>query len=129
MVDAPVKPKQKYTHKKAAPQHVVPPLQLSPQAAKARVDTDEYDDDCDLIEQIFSAVKSIAPEKQAELDQLCKKFRKDFAGGRPYFNSSLARKERDSALRADYRAGERIALLAKRYAITERRVLQIIKAL
>ena len=128
MVDAPVKPKQKYTHKKAAPQHVVPPLQLSPQAAKARVDTDEYDDDCDLIEQIFSAVKSIAPEKQAELDQLAMRVRRDWAGAQMYVAAVGDRKKRDNALRADYRLGERIALLAKRYAITERRVLQIIKA-
>ena len=128
MVDAPVKPKQKYTHKKAAPQHVVSSLQLLPQAAKARVDTDEYDDDCDLIDRIFSEVLSIAPERRAEFEQLARRVRSDWAGAQAYFGVASARRERDNNLRADYRAGERIALLAKRYAITERRVLQIIKA-
>lgn len=42
--------------------------------------------------------------------------------------SDLRRRARDEAILRDYRAGERVALLSRRYELTERRIIQILQA-
>lgn len=64
----------------------------------------------------------------AELDAV----RRDWGGERPYIavNGEGARatmSRRDAALLRDWQAGERVALLARRYGISRRRVWQIIR--
>ena len=85
--------------------------------------------DHDIIEDIFAAVIDMAPAFREQLEKLAREKRDKWAGDRPFISrrAGEGRSQRNEQLIKDYLVGERVALLSRRYNLTERRILQIIK--
>lgn len=85
--------------------------------------------DNDIIDDIFAAVIELAPAFREKLLQIKREKRDAWAGDRPFIakRDGEGRSQRNEAIVRDYLRGERITLLSRRYQITERRVLQIVK--
>lgn len=86
-------------------------------------------DENDIVADILATVREIWPElppdkiKQAEAQ-----IRERWGGDRPYISRrpGAGRSERNEAIKREHRAGERIPFLARRYCLTERRIIQIL---
>jgi Mor family transcriptional regulator len=86
--------------------------------------------DNDIIDDIFAAVIDLAPAFKEKLLQLKREKRDAWAGDRPFIarRDGEGRSQRNEAIVRDYLRGERVALLSRRYEITERHVLRVLKA-
>lgn len=92
--------------------------------------------ECDLIVDILRRVRELLPENVASSDALVRieaQIRRDWGGERPYIaklGDPVQRRQwersRDRQIRVDYRRGEHVHLLARRYGISESRVYKII---
>lgn len=88
----------------------------------------------DLIADILARVARAAGENKGILtpeiaERVEGEVRMDWGGDRVFIARKNGRdhSERNSRIMRDYLTGERLALLGRRYALTERRLLQIIK--
>jgi Mor family transcriptional regulator len=92
-------------------------------------DHEAYPDDfvCDVLHLVCQMVPNITGKLAAQVDAA---LRERWGQSRPYIALRLGqgRSERNERIRRDYLAGERLELLERRYGITSRRILQIIKA-
>lgn len=87
----------------------------------------------DVVEYTLRCVLALAPSLSEAVARTAEAHVREMFGGEEIW---LSRKEfrlqdrirRDEAIMRDYRAGERIGLLSRRYQLSERRILQIIKA-
>ena len=82
---------------------------------------------CDVLRVLRELLPKITDDQAAAADLAV---RERWGGDRPYIAKRLGegRSERNDRIRRDYLAGERFELLERRYGITSRRILQIIKA-
>jgi Mor family transcriptional regulator len=91
----------------------------------------KYNDD--IIDDVLRRVIEMAPAFSAALAaQIARDVRHEWAGDRTRLfyvarREDELRSSRNDAIRRDYLAGERLALLERRYDLTQRRILQIIK--
>ena len=76
--------------------------------------------DNDIIDDIFAAVIDLAPAFKEKLLKL--QLEKAALWG----SNTVRRSQRDDNIVRDHNRGERIALLSRRYSLTERRVRQIL---
>jgi Mor family transcriptional regulator len=86
-------------------------------------------DENDAVADFLAIVLEIWPELEPEkLRQAEAQFRERWGGDRPYIGrrSGQGRSGRNDAIRREHQAGERVPYLARRYQLTERRILQII---
>jgi Mor family transcriptional regulator len=88
----------------------------------------------DLISDILARVKSTFEGKQAltedDLESIEKEVRADWGGDRYFVSKSKNgsdHSERNSRIMRDYLSGERLKLLERRYNLSQRRILQIIR--
>jgi Mor family transcriptional regulator len=87
----------------------------------------------DIIDDVLRRVIALAPGFSAALaKQIAGEVRHEWAGetSRIYYvarRDEDVRSKRNAAIVRDYLAGERIALLERRYTLSGRRILQIIK--
>lgn len=88
----------------------------------------------DIVDDVLRRVIEMAPSFSAALaKQIAKEVRHDWAGDRARVcyiarRDEEVRSARNEAIRREYRAGERTGFLARRYGLSERRILQIVKA-
>lgn len=85
----------------------------------------------DIIDDILRRVIAMAPGFSAALAaQIDKETREQWGGDRPYISlrRGAGTSSRNAAIKRDYLAGERILLLERRYALSPRRIWQIIKS-
>lgn len=80
----------------------------------------------DVLALVASMVPNLTPACCAAVGQAV---RERWGGDRPYIarRAGDGRSGRNEAIRRDYLKGERLALLERRYSLTQRRLLQIIK--
>jgi Mor family transcriptional regulator len=86
-------------------------------------------DENDFVADVLAAVHEIWPELCADkLRQAEAQIRERWGGDRPYIGRrpGQGRSGRNDAIRREHQAGERVPYLARRYQLTERRILQII---
>ena len=87
----------------------------------------------DIIDDVLRRVIEMAPEFSAALAlQIAHDVRHEWAGDKARILYIARREEdvrsaRNEAILRDYKCGERLALLERRYQLTQRRILQIIK--
>lgn len=87
----------------------------------------------DILDDFIRRLLELSPEfSRAVAEQAAQRVRHDWAGDAARIcyiarNGEALRSQRNSAIVRDYLAGERVALLSRRYQLTERRILQIIK--
>lgn len=86
----------------------------------------------DILARVDAALRE-GDETDAALAQVEREVRRDWGGERPYIAKAgeSARREqslRDEQIRRDFRRGERVALLARRHGISERRIRKILVA-
>ena len=87
----------------------------------------------DIIDDVLRRVIEMAPEFSAALAaQIARETRHEWAGDKVRIfyiarRDEETRSQRNEAILRDYRGGERLALLERRYGLTQRRILQIIK--
>lgn len=84
----------------------------------------------DIIDDIVTRLCSVLPEPvQAHVERVARDTREAWGGDRVFISKrpGEGRSERNQSILRDYQRGERLALLARRYGLTERRILQIIK--
>lgn len=86
----------------------------------------------DIVADIFARVAAASAADPLSADilrRLEKQIRHDWGGDRVYISRyGLSRSQRIEDILRDWRNGERVDLLARRYEITERRVWQIVSA-
>lgn len=88
----------------------------------------------DIIDDILRRVIEMAPAfSEALARQIAEEARREWAGERVRFyyiarRDDDMRSQRNEAIKRDYLAGERLGLLSRRYGVSERRILQIIRA-
>jgi Mor family transcriptional regulator len=85
--------------------------------------------DNDLIDDVLRRVIEMAPAFSAALaKEISQQVRQDWAGDLLYIakNNTSMRGQRDLKIRRDWQMGERLALLERRYGLSERRLRQII---
>lgn len=85
----------------------------------------------DIVQDILSLVLSMAPGFTAALArQVDAQVRERWGGDRPFIARRVGegRSARNAAIRRDYLAGERLTLLERRYGLSERHLLRIIKS-
>lgn len=66
------------------------------------------------------------------LDRVEQDVRRDWGGDRPYINKTAtgdddAISERNRAIKRDWKSGERVEFLSRRYHLSRRRIWQIVK--
>ena len=87
----------------------------------------------DIIDDVLRRVIEMAPAFTAALAaQVARETRHEWAGDKARIfyiarRDDETRSARNESIMRDYRSGERLALLERRYGITQRRILQIIK--
>ena len=87
----------------------------------------------DIIDDVLRRVIEMAPTFSAALAaQIARETRHEWAGDKARIfyiarRDDETRSVRNESIMRDYRAGERLALLERRYSLTQRRILQIIK--
>ena len=108
---------------KRQPQAAEPTLFMqSPLAGAANED--------DFVDDVVGVVAQLAPDLTPEqCAKIGAEVRLRWGGDRPYIarRQGEGRSGRNEAIRRDYLSGERLALLERRYNLTQRRLLQIIK--
>ena len=85
----------------------------------------------DIIDDILRRVIAMAPNFSAALAaQVDREARKQWGGDRPYISvrSGAGTSSRNAAIKRDYRAGEHIPLLERRYGLSKSRLWEIIKS-
>lgn len=100
-------------------------------AKRAPYIPDENDMVADLLRLVISMAPAfgIALEAQAQLaEQVNIEARNRWGGDRPYIQRIGGRSQRNDAIRRDHEAGERTAYLARKYQLTERRIIQILES-
>lgn len=82
----------------------------------------------DIVLDILSRISSIVPKEKT--DAIERDIRRVWGGDRVYIpirrDDQAQHSERDRQIRAMYQSGRQIAFIARKYALTERRVQQII---
>jgi Mor family transcriptional regulator len=88
----------------------------------------------DLVADILSRVKLAVDENQGAftadmVEKIEREVRADWGGDRVFIPKRMGdgHSERNSRIFRDYLNGERLALLERRYSLSQRRLLQIIK--
>lgn len=87
----------------------------------------------DIVDDVLRRVIEMAPGFSAALAaQIANEVRHEWAGEKTHIcfiarRDAEVRSQRNEAIVRDYLQGERIALLERRYQLTGRRILQIIK--
>ena len=73
--------------------------------------------------------KAEGPLTAKDIEDLERAVRLDWGGDRPFIakRAGEGHSQRNSRIMRDYLTGERLALLERRYQLTQRRILQIIK--
>lgn len=88
----------------------------------------------DIVDDVLRRVIEMAPGfSEALARQIARDVRHEWAGetSRVCYiarRDDEVRSRRNEAIRRDYLAGERIGLLSRRYHLSERRILQILKS-
>lgn len=88
-------------------------------------------DENDIVADMLRVVLSLAPAFSAELAARAEAEMRDRWGGDNVYISRRTgdgRSARNAAILRDHRNGERVPLLSRRYKLTERRILQILKS-
>lgn len=83
----------------------------------------------DVVEYTLRCVLALAPELSAAvLEHADRQVRAVWSGDRPYIarRAGEGKSSRNAAIKRDHQAGERLKLLARRYELSERRILQIV---
>lgn len=82
----------------------------------------------DVVEYTLRCVMALAPQLKAAIVRAAEaQVREVFGGDEVWVGRRPDLQNRNAAIRRDYLAGERVALLARRYDLTQRHVLRIIK--
>ena len=85
----------------------------------------------DFVECLLALLRRRLPALTAELaGELGAELRDQWGGDRPYIarRAGEGRSGRNESIRRDYQRGERLALLERRYNISQRHILRIIKS-
>lgn len=83
----------------------------------------------DVVEYTLRCVQALAPSLSKTIaDAAESHVRAMFGGDEVWIGKRRDHSDRNRAIVRDYIAGERLALLSRRYGLSERRILQIIKA-
>jgi Mor family transcriptional regulator len=88
-------------------------------------------DENDIVADMLRVILSMAPAFSAELAARAEAQMRDRWGGDNVYisrRSGEGRSARNQAILRDHRNGERVPLLSRRYSLTERRILQILKS-
>ena len=92
-------------------------------------------DENDVVSDILRLVISMAPafgiaiEAQAALaEKVNAEARDRWGGDRSYIQRVGGRSQRNESIKREHRAGERVPYLARKYQLTERRIIQILEA-
>ena len=91
----------------------------------------EHGNPDDFVDDVLATVRELVPSLSAEVcAQACAAIRERWGGDRPYIarRAGEGRSGRNDAIRRDYQRGERLALLERRYSISQRHILRIIKS-
>ena len=83
----------------------------------------------DVVEYTLRCVLALAPQlTQAVVDEADRHARSLFGSTKPYVarRQGDGRSERNDDIRRDYRNGERLPYLVRKYRLTERRICQIL---
>lgn len=88
----------------------------------------------DFVRDVLRRIRGVligAPAGPNVWDEIERMIRADWGGDRPYVSrhgeqGSAWRSSRDERIRYDYRHGESVALLARRYGLSRQRVHQIL---
>jgi Mor family transcriptional regulator len=91
----------------------------------------EYPNPDDFVDDVLAIVRALVPGLGADVcAKACAAIRERWGGDRPYIarRAGEGRSGRNEAIRRDYQRGERLALLERRYAISQRHILRIIKS-
>lgn len=84
---------------------------------------------------ILGRVAATVPLSPDVVERIDYDIRRDWGGERPYIAkagetpSRRARSARNERIRADYARGERVALLARRYGVTERAIQKVLRSI
>lgn len=84
----------------------------------------------DFVEDVLAQIATIIPGFGGDaMARAGAAIRERWGGDRPYIarRAGEGRSARNQAIRRDYLAGERFELLERRYQLTRRRLLQIVK--
>jgi Mor family transcriptional regulator len=84
----------------------------------------------DILQRCLAlAQKNQAPLTEKDIAEVEREVRNDWGGDRPFIakRNGEGHSQRNSRIMRDYLAGERLKLLERRYGLTQRRLLQIIK--
>ncbi|CAN7408919.1 hypothetical protein LJR074_002590 [Acidovorax sp. LjRoot74] len=82
----------------------------------------------DVVEYTLRCVIALAPKLNAAVLRAAEaQVREVFGGDEVWVGRRPDLLSRNDAIRRDYLAGERVALLSRRYQLTQRRILQILK--
>ena len=85
----------------------------------------------DVVAYTLACILALAPRTSAAMVTTVERQVRDVFGGDEVWVASAAaqlRAERDHKIRRDYLAGERLGLLQRRYSLSKRRLLQIVKS-
>lgn len=85
----------------------------------------------DVVAYTLACVLALAPRISAAMVSTVERQVRDVFGGDEVWVASAAaqlRADRDQKIRRDYLAGERLELLQRRYGLSKRRLLQIVKS-
>lgn len=82
----------------------------------------------DVVEYTLRCIMALAPRLNAAVVRAAEaQVREVFGGDEVWVGRRPDLQNRNASIRRDYLAGERVALLARRYQLTQRHVLRIIK--
>lgn len=99
-------------------------------SAALAADEDPLPSGDDIVTDILRRVIAMAPAFSAALArQVEQSVRRDWGGDRVFIarREGEGRSQRNDAIRRDYLAGERLALLERRYGLSQRQLLRVIK--
>lgn len=92
--------------------------------------TDDIEPTDDFVDDVLRVIRALVPEMSTEqAHQAASAVRDRWGGDRPYIarRAGDGRSMRNDAIRRDYLRGERFELLERRYGLTRRRLIQIVK--
>ena len=83
----------------------------------------------DFVSDVLAVVASVAPLAPEQVAAAEAEVRARWGGDRPYIahRAGEGKSQRNEQIRRDYLRGERLALLERRYGLSQRRLLQIIR--
>lgn len=82
----------------------------------------------DIIEDLIDRLAARLPSASDVLAEVEREIRDAWAGDEPYIRRQrmLCRRTRNACIRRDYRTGESVRLLARRYGLSRRHIRRII---